>query len=439
MSEAEVRVRFAPSPTGHFHIGSARTALFNWLYARHRGGKFILRIEDTDKERNTDEALDVLLAGLRWLGLDWDEGPEAGGDYGPYFQSQRGDIYDEYLEKLKATGRVYEKEGALFFKVSDEIQTIEDHVRGAVQRKEEKDFVIYRSNGTPVFHFVNVVDDIAMGITHIVRGEDHLSNTSKHVELFKAFGAKVPEFAHIPLILKQEGPGKMSKRDQGALIREYEQRHFLPSAVVNYLCLLGWSPKNDREILPISEIISLFNLKGISKNNARFDETKMAHVNAEHLRALPIEALLQKAENAYLAEGFGEPLEDLAYLEKVLEISQEKIRSVDSIPRFTRYFFAEDYPVDEKTFEKLTQKADFKDKLVATEIAFSKLEHWNAHDIEKTLKETIDASNSGPGPFMQGTRLAVSGQGMGPSLFPMLELLGKETVLKRLAKFIANL
>lgn len=234
-----VRVRFAPSPTGFFHIGSARTALFNWLYARHTGGTFVLRIEDTDKERNSDEFLQVIYDSLRWLGLNWDEGPLVGGGFGPYRQSERADIYRAYLEKLREAGRTYESEGATFFRISGKPQIIDDAIRGRVERTEEKDFVIIRSDGNPVFHFVNVVDDIAMKITHVIRGEDHLSNTSKHTELFQAFGAPVPVYAHIPLILKQHGPGKMSKRDQGALIEEYQRRGFQPEALVNFLCLLG--------------------------------------------------------------------------------------------------------------------------------------------------------------------------------------------------------
>ena len=220
----------------------------------------------TDKERNTEEALKVLIDGMRWLGLDWDEGPEVGGDYGPYFQSERQSIYDDYLQILKDKGRVYEKDGALWFRLEGERYTeydefhkaevekvknapviIEDAVRGRVERTEERDFVIVRSNGEPVFHFVNVVDDIAMGITHVIRGEDHLSNTSKHVELFKALDAKVPVFAHIPLILKQSGPGKMSKRDKGAPIEEYEQRSFMPDAVRNYICCLVGTKKMIRK------------------------------------------------------------------------------------------------------------------------------------------------------------------------------------------------
>ena len=248
----QVRVRFAPSPTGFFHIGSARTALFNWLYARHTGGAFILRIEDTDQSRNSDAFLNLIYDSLSWLGLNWDEGPQVGGSFGPYRQSERADVYREYLGKLQAAGRTYEKEGATFFKISGQPQVIEDAIRGRVERTEEKDFIIIRSGGAPVFHFVNVVDDIAMRITHVIRGEDHLSNTSKHTELFQAFGAPLPIYAHIPLILKQNGPGKMSKRDQGALVEDYQKRGYLPEALVNFLCLLGWNPGGNVEKMPLA-------------------------------------------------------------------------------------------------------------------------------------------------------------------------------------------
>lgn len=224
----KTRVRFAPSPTGFFHIGSARTALFNWLYARHTGGTFVLRIEDTDRERNNEEYLNVIKDGMKWLGLDWDEGPDVGGNYGPYFQSERDGIYKKFLEILRQKGRAYDKDGAVFFKVSGQKQVLHDAVYGDVERLEEKDFPIFRSNGTPVFHFVNVVDDICMEITNVIRGQDHLTNTNKHIELFKAFDAPLPQFAHIPLILKTDGHGKMSKRDRGALIEEYRQKNFLP-------------------------------------------------------------------------------------------------------------------------------------------------------------------------------------------------------------------
>ena len=315
---SQVRVRFAPSPTGFFHIGSARTALFNWLYARHTGGVFILRVEDTDQSRNSEEFLNLIYNSLRWLGLNWDEGPGVGGDYGPYRQSERAAIYREYLERLKAAGRTYEKEGALFFRISGEPQVIEDAIRGRVERTEEKDFVIVRSDGNPVFHFVNVVDDIAMKVTHVIRGEDHLSNTSKHTELFKAFGAPLPIYAHIPLILKQNGPGKMSKRDQGALIEEYQKRGFLPEALVNFLCLLGWSPKDDREKLPIDEIVRLFDLPGVNQSNARFDEKKLSHMNMVYLHEMAPDKCFTFARDFLASRNFfaGKQPED-SYLREV--------------------------------------------------------------------------------------------------------------------------
>src|SRR5580693_1034656 len=325
----QVRVRFAPSPTGFFHIGSARTALFNWLYARHTGGVFILRVEDTDQTRNSDEFLRLIYDSLRWLGLDWDEGPGGGGSLGPYRQSERAPIYREYLERLKASGRTYEKDGALLFRISGEPQVIDDAIRGRVERTEEKDFVIVRSDGNPVFHLVNVVDDIAMRVTHVIRGEDHLSNTSKHTELFKAFGAPLPIYAHIPLILKQNGPGKMSKRDQGALVEDYRKRGFVPEALVNFLSLLGWSPKEDREKLPIGEIIRLFDLPGINQSNARFDEKKLAHMNMVYLHEMAPERCFIFARdflNGRNYFGAGAPAD--AYLREVIALCQPKVRAI---------------------------------------------------------------------------------------------------------------
>src|ERR1041385_764574 len=280
-------VRFAPSPTGFLHIGGARTALFNWLYARHTGGTFLLRIEDTDAARNTQEAVNVILKGLRWLGLDWDEGPISGdatgpskGECGPYFQSQRRENYQRRVEALLSRGLAYEHQGAIKFKMEREPILIPDLVVGDVLRKltdreeADPDFVIVRSDGQPVFHFVNVVDDLEMGITHVIRGEDHLSNTAKHIALFRAFGVEPPNYAHIPLILNQDGT-KMSKRDQGASLTSYLEEGFAPESVANYLCLLGWSPKDNREVVPVRDVVAMFDLPQILRHNARFDLDKL--------------------------------------------------------------------------------------------------------------------------------------------------------------------
>lgn len=434
---SKVRVRFAPSPTGFFHIGSARTALFNWLFAHHTKGTFILRIEDTDEERNTEESLQCLIEGLRWLGLNWDEGPEVGGEYGPYFQSQRGDIYKEYLNKILASGHAYEKEGAIWLKVSNEPLVMNDIIRGRVERREEKDFVIARSNGVPVFHFVNVVDDIAMEITHVIRGEDHISNTSKHIALFDAFGITPPLYAHIPLILKSNGPGKMSKRDQGSLVEEYQKRRFIPEALRNYLCLLGWSPKDNREILPIEEIIELFDLKDINKSNAHFDEQKLAHINAEYIRRLPIEELIKLARPALLEANVITQTVDENYLREVLTISQEKIRAIEDLPQFIEYFFEENYPVDEFGREKIFKKGNVKERMKEMLDALSKQEDYSESALESMLKALCDKNNVNMGDYIMSTRFAVSGQVVGPAFYSLLRVLGKERVLARIARFLS--
>lgn len=452
---SQVRVRFAPSPTGFFHIGSARTALFNWLYARHTGGTFVLRIEDTDKERNTDEALRVLLDGMRWLGLDWDEGPEAGGDYGPYFQSQRQAIYDDYLQKLKDAGRTYEKDGAVWFRLEGERYTayddfkkaevekvrsepvvIDDAVRGRVERAEEQDFVIVRGNGEPVFHLVNVVDDIAMGITHVIRGEDHLSNTSKHVELYRAFGVEPPKFAHIPLILKESGPGKMSKRDKGALIEEYEQRGFLPEAVRNYICLLGWNPKDNREKMPIDEIIAQFDFPGINKGNARFDERKLSALNTEYLRELNLESFAFLARPALTAAGVLPESVDEDYLQAVLGLCQEKARSIEELPSFVAYFFTDDYPMDEATAQKIAKKTDPKALLSEILPVLESVDPFDAASLQAALEAHAESKGEKVFAWFPALRFALSGQGGGPELLPMLQVLGRERVLQRIRKFL---
>jgi glutamyl-tRNA synthetase len=275
-----VRVRFAPSPTGFLHVGGARTALFNWLFARKHGGTFILRVEDTDQSRNTEEAVQVIYDGLKWLGLNWDEGPLVGGNYGPYFQSQRNEIYERYLEQLKAGGHVYDDAGAMRFRSPRRMVVVDDAVCGHIEfdmsnPATHPDMTIRRPDGSWIFHFVNVVDDIEMKVSHVIRGEDHLSNTPKHVELYNMLGVKPPVFAHIPLILKRDGKGKMSKRDEGSSLNSYLEGGYVPEAVRNYLCLLGWSPKDDRQILPIEEVIQKFDLPQILRHNAKFDVAKL--------------------------------------------------------------------------------------------------------------------------------------------------------------------
>jgi glutamyl-tRNA synthetase len=433
----QVRVRFAPSPTGFFHIGSARTALFNWLYARHTGGVFVLRIEDTDKERNTEEFLNVIYDSLTWLGLNWDEGPKAGGGFGPYRQSERAPIYREYLAKLQAAGRTYEKDGAVYFKISGEPQVIDDAIRGRVERTEEKDFVICRSDGNPVFHFVNVVDDITMQITHVIRGEDHLSNTSKHTELFKAFDAPLPVYAHIPLILKQNGPGKMSKRDQGALVEEYQRRGYLPEALVNFLCLLGWSPKDDSEKMPIAEVIRRFDLPGINQTNARFDEKKLAHMNMTYLLEQPADRFVALARDYFQRQnGTAATAADPAYFRAVMLLSQPKIKGVEELPAYTVYFFTEDFPVDVRVRDKVMAKGDPQARLRELAAALTTADFSSDTALEETIKATAAKNGLGFGDYQAVARLAVSGTNVGPGITGMFRVLGRERVLRRIERFL---
>lgn len=453
----QVRVRFAPSPTGFFHIGSARTALFNWLYARHTGGVFVLRIEDTDKERNSEAFLNVIYDSLTWLGMNWDEGPKIGGDFGPYRQSERGALYQEYLQKLLSSGRAYEKDGAVWFKllgertevydehrkktvvkVKNEPAVIEDQIRGRVERTEDEDFVIVRSDGNPVFHFVNVVDDIAMKITHVIRGEDHLSNTSKHVELFKAFGAPVPTYAHIPLILKQNGPGKMSKRDQGALVEEYQRRGYLPEALVNFLCLLGWNPGDDREKMPIAEIIRLFDLPGVNQSNARFDEKKLAHMNMAYLLEQPADKFVQLARAYFERQGvFAAGWPDENYFREVMLLSQPKIKGLEELPAYTAYFFTEDYATDVKARDKIMGKGDPKARLRELQEALLGADFSSDAALEQMLTALAAKNGLGIGDYVHPGRLAVSGTNIGPTFYGLYRVLGKERVLKRIERFLA--
>lgn len=433
---SDIRVRFAPSPTGYFHIGSARTALFNWLYARSKLGVFILRIEDTDKKRNTTQALKNLYDGMNWLGLNWDEGPNVGGNFGPYFQSNRNDIYYKYLQKLKDNGLVYNKEGAIFFKVSKKKEPINDLIRSNMQCIEEKDFIIFRSNGSPVFHFTNVVDDITMKITHIIRGEDHLPNTGKHIELFKAFNEKIPTFAHIPLILKSNSPGKMSKRDLGACVHEYKDRYFLKDAVKNYLCLLGWSPKNNQEILPIQEIINLFDINKINKNNAYFNEKKLKFFNMKYLRNISLQDFSRKVKPILKKANLLSENIDENYLKLVLEIVQKKIVSLENIVHFISYFFTDNFKYDSKIIQEIMKDKNLTNILQYVILKLKDYDNFTPISLEKCFKEIFKTFICQPRDIMMPVRVSVSGMSVGPNFYSMLSLLGKKRIINRITFFL---
>src|SRR4051794_5762844 len=446
----KVRVRFAPSPTGFLHIGGARTALFNWLYARHTGGTFILRIEDTDAARNTQEAVEVILNGLRWLGLDWDEGPISGdatgaskGDRGPYFQSQRSENYKRRVEALLSRGLAYEHEGAVRFKMPREPVVIPDLVVGDVTReltdreKLEPDFVIVRSDGQPVFHLVNVVDDLEMGITHVIRGEDHLTNTAKHIALFRAFGVEPPHYAHIPLILNQDGT-KMSKSAIGASLSAYMEEGFAPEVVVNYLCLLGWSPKDNREKLPIEDVIQIFDLPQILRHNARFDMDKLKWLNYEYIRQMPSDRFTELAVHALTKAGLDVNKYPPAYVKAALETCKDKLKLFNDAPSFADFYFKEEFDYDPEAVLK-----DFvpenKPRLSKLREALAGLEPFGWEAIQKTFNETAAALGVKAGILVHPARLACTGKKVDPSLYHLMEVLGKERVLQRLDGALARI
>ena len=444
-----VRVRFAPSPTGYLHIGGARTALFNWLYARHTGGTFVLRIEDTDAARNTQEAVDVILDGLRWLGLDWDEGPTTGdaaasgkGDHGPYFQSQRGSIYIKRIEELKQKGLAYDQDGAVKFKMTREPIVIPDLVVGNVTReltdreKTDPDFVIVRSDGQPVFHFVNVIDDLEMKITHVIRGEDHLSNTAKHIALFRALGAEPPHYAHVPLILNPDG-SKMSKRDTGASLSGYLSDGYAPEAVVNYLCLLGWSPKHDREKVPIQEIIHLFDLPQILRHNARFDIDKLHWLDGEYIREMNDERFRELGGQALSRAGYEVGKFPIEYTKAALDTCKGKIKRFGELGPYAGFYFVEEVKIDPAVAAK-DFTAENRARLQKLREAFSGLASFDARTLETTLKTVAVELGVKAGALVHPTRLACTGSAAGPSLYHLLEVLGKARVLSRLDRALEH-
>jgi len=437
---SDIRVRFAPSPTGYLHIGGARTALFNWLHAKHTCGALVLRIEDTDRARNTAEAARAIYDGLRWLGLDWDEGPEAGGNFGPYFQSEREEVYRSYLDRLRAADRVYDDEGSVRFRFAREKVVVDDVICGHIEfdltsPETNPDMTIRRGDGSWIFHFVNVVDDIEMKISDVIRGEDHLSNTPKHVQLYRALGATPPRFAHIPLILNRDG-SKMSKRDQGASLNTYIENGYLPEAVRNYLCLLGWSPKDNREKLDLAEVVQLFELAKVHRKNAAFDLDKCTWLNGEYVRELSDERFQEMGRHALEKAGI-----DLSkflpdYVHAALETCKGKFRTFSELPAYGGFYFRENFEYNAEGVAKHFVPAN-KPLLIAVREAFAALDKFDAASLEAALKATAASLAVKVGALVHPTRLAVTGSNAGPSLYHLLEILGKEKVLARLDRALA--
>ena len=437
---SEVRVRFAPSPTGYLHIGGARTALFNWLFARHHSGKFVLRIEDTDMKRNTEEAMAAIYEGLEWLGLNWDEGPHVGGEFGPYLQSERTELYERCLRKLQDAGHIFEDQGAMRFRSPREHVIVDDIVCGRIDfdlsnPATHPDMTIRRPDGSWIFHFVNVIDDLEMKISHVIRGEDHLSNTPKHIELIRALGATPPHYAHIPLILNRDGT-KMSKRDAGARLEYYIRRGYLPAAIRNYLCLLGWSPKDDREKLDIDEIIRIFDLKNIGRSSATFDPDKLHWLNGEYARELSDEKFYEQAVARLKSSGVKVDDYPEKYVRAALQTCKGKINTFDELPAYCGFYFTDNFEYDPQSAAKHFTPEN-KPRLEAVRDAFSSLDKFDAAEIEAALKTTAAELGVKVGAVVHPTRLAATGSNVGPSLYHLLEVLGKEKVLARIDRALA--
>lgn len=434
-----VRTRFAPSPTGYLHVGGARTALFNWLFARKHGGVFVLRVEDTDEARNTEAARQAIFDGMNWLGLDWDEGPEKGGSFGPYYQSERKETYDRWFQKLIELGRVYEDEGAWRFRFERKPVTMHDLVCGEVtidyrDESNTPDMVVKRSDGSYVFHFVNVVDDLEMEITHVIRGEDHLMNTPKHLQLIDAFGGKAPQYAHIPLILNPDG-SKMSKRDAGAAVGDYPKQGFLPAAVVNFISLLGWNPKTEQEIFTLAELAARFSLDHVNRAPARFDLEKCRWMNQQHLLGVSIEDFAAAAKP--FVEAAGLPISE-NYL-GVIAAVKEKVRLFGEVPAAVDFLLKDDFDTDEEALAKVRSNATASSLLASLAISFSQVSEWSGAAAKAALEETALAAGAKPGQLMFPLRVALSGRGHGPDLGDILTLLGKDRSIKRVSDLAANL
>jgi glutamyl-tRNA synthetase len=434
-----VRTRFAPSPTGYLHVGGARTALFNWLFARRHGGSFVLRIEDTDQVRNTGEARNAIFEGMRWLGLDWDEGPDKGGEYGPYCQSDRGAIYDAWFRRLADAGRVYEDGGAWRFRFERKPVTINDLVCGEVtidyrDESNTPDMVVKRSDGSYVFHFVNVVDDLEMGITHVIRGEDHLMNTPKHLQLIEAFGHTAPAYAHIPLILNPDG-SKMSKRDTGAAVGDYPGRGFLPQAVVNFIALLGWSSKTDEEIFTAEELAARFSLEAVNRAPARFDFEKCKWVNQQHLARLGVGEFTALA--APFVERAGLPA--TGFTEAVAAAVKDKVRLLGEVPAAVDFLLGDDFECDGESLAKVRGTSRAGELMDALADRFAGIGAWSSAAAKAALGEVAADEGVKAGQLMFPLRVALSGRSHGPDIGHILDLLGKTRCVSRVRALSAKL
>jgi glutamyl-tRNA synthetase len=470
------RLRFAPSPTGYLHVGGARTALFNWLYVRRHGGVFILRIEDTDVERSSADMVTGILESMTWLGLDWDEGPGVGGPHAPYRQSERLDRYRAAAARLVETGHAYycyctpaeirtrreaaeaagrswtydrrcrslsieeiarreaaQQPRAIRFLVPEGRTVFTDLVHGPIDfdRANLEDFVVLRSDGHPTYHLSVVVDDVEMEVTHVVRGDDHVSNTPKQVLLYEAMGAPVPAFAHVPLIL---GPDKkrLSKRHGATSVGEYEKQGVLPEAMINFLALLGWSPGGASEVFSRDELVQRFALEGISGGHAVFNPEKLAWFNQQHIMRLSAREILARLASTFAADRLDVSTVDPARLARIIDLLKPRARTLADIAAMARPFLASSIEYDAAAVAKYLSDTALRPHLEAWYDRLATVEPFDAATLESALRSLAEARGIKAATLIHATRVAVTGQAVSPSLFDVLELTGRDRVLARL-------
>jgi glutamyl-tRNA synthetase len=472
------RVRFAPSPTGYLHVGGLRTALYNYLFARKTGGTFILRIEDTDRTRYVEGAVENLIETLGWSGLDYDEGPARGGERGPYIQSERLSIYTKHVDELLGKGHAYRcfctperleemrkqqekmriapKYDRQCLRLSredvsrrladgtphvvrmqiPESATIafDDIVRGRVEFQSDRvdDQVLLKSDGYPTYHLANVVDDRLMGVTHVIRGEEWLSSTPKHVLLYGYFGWESPTFAHLPLLLNADR-SKLSKRQGDVAVEDYRAAGYLPAALVNFVALLGWNPGDDREIFSLEELVKEFSLERVGKSGAIFNVEKLKWINQQHIRRLGTPEIIAKVKPVLERAGLG--WRDDAYLGRVVGAMRERLSSFDDFNSFAAYFFADPAQYDEAARKKhwSDQTAGHLSALIA---AIGGIPEFSEAPLEEAVKSVAASAGVGAGKIIHATRLALSGIPIGPGLYELMAILGRESVLRRLRKAV---
>jgi len=423
------RVRFAPSPTGYLHVGGARTALFNWLYARHVGGKFLLRIEDTDKQRSTDEHTRVILNGLTWLGLDWDEEP--------VFQGARVQRHQEVADRLLAAGQAYVEDGAIRFRLPLGEIAWDDAVHGRIsfQGEDIKDFVILRSDRTPIYNFAVVVDDVDMAITHVLRGDDHISNTPKQLALYRAIGAPAPVFGHVPMINGPDGK-KLSKRHGATAVGDYQHMGILPAAMRNFLALLGWSPGGDREIMTLDEMVQLFSFEGIQKKPAIFDMTKLEWMNGQYLSMASAEDLYPLVAPQLAQLGLNGNKD--AVLNAIAAVKTRSRTTLDVAKQVAVRLDATHVIVDEKAKKEIAKDpTGYRASLEASLAVLQKAE-WSPAALELVLRELAERQGVAAGKIFQPIRIALTGGTVSEPVNELLYVVGKEAALRRLQAAVSS-